>query len=200
MTPRYKGTERDKARNENRRALLDAAIEEFSQHGYDSANINRISRSAGFAKGTIYNYFSSKRDLMLALIEDISAHHYGYIARVVLQESDAEKRVVCFYSTAFDYVSEYLPRGLVMVNNLFGPNNEFKQTMFQAYSPMFRLVEVDVIAYGVEQGSFREVDPAPTSGMLMNIYLGVASQVNQQGKPWLSADQVVDFVLHALRR
>ena len=200
MTPRYKGTERDTARNENRRALLDAAIREFSQHGYDSANINRISRSAGFAKGTIYNYFASKRELMLALIEEISAHHYGYIARGVLQESDAEKRVVCFYSTAFDYISEYLPRGLVMVNNLFGANNEFKQSMFQAYSPMFRLVEVDIITYGVEQGSFRQVDPAPTRGMLMNIYLGVASQVDEQGKPWLGADQVADFVLHALQR
>ena len=35
--------------------LLKKAAEEFAQKGFDKANINEISRSAGYASGTVYN-------------------------------------------------------------------------------------------------------------------------------------------------
>jgi hypothetical protein len=35
--------------------------------------------------------------------------------------------------------------------------------------------------------------------LLMTIYLGAGSQVDQQGRPWLDAGQVADFAVHALR-
>ena len=49
--PRHKDAERDAVMSETRRLLLDAATAEFAQEGYNGANINRISRAAGFAKG-----------------------------------------------------------------------------------------------------------------------------------------------------
>jgi AcrR family transcriptional regulator len=54
---------------QNRLKLQSTAAEEFALSGYDGANINTISIHAGFAKGTIYNYFPSKRALLLALID-----------------------------------------------------------------------------------------------------------------------------------
>jgi AcrR family transcriptional regulator len=56
--PRYKESERQQAQSETRQLLVQAAIQEFARQGYERANINHISRAAGFAKGTIYNYFS----------------------------------------------------------------------------------------------------------------------------------------------
>jgi len=73
--PRHKDAEREQVMSQTRQLLLEAAAEEFAREGYAGANINRISRAAGFAKGTIYNYFSSKRALMLALIDAIAETH-----------------------------------------------------------------------------------------------------------------------------
>ena len=64
--PRHKDAERETVMSETRRLLLAAATREFAREGYAGANVNRISKAAGFAKGTIYNYFSSKRALDLA--------------------------------------------------------------------------------------------------------------------------------------
>lgn len=66
---------REKVRSESRQRLLQAATVAFAQEGYVGANINRISRAAGFAKGTVYNYFPSKRALMLTLIDTIAEAH-----------------------------------------------------------------------------------------------------------------------------
>jgi AcrR family transcriptional regulator len=43
--------------------LFDAALREFSAHGYAGARVNRIARSAQANKQLIYYYFSSKRKL-----------------------------------------------------------------------------------------------------------------------------------------
>jgi AcrR family transcriptional regulator len=56
-----------------RARLLIAAAKEFAQAGFERANIDAISLTAGYAKGTIYNYFSSKEDLFLAVVEEALA-------------------------------------------------------------------------------------------------------------------------------
>ena len=48
--------------------ILDAALTIFSKKGYAEATIPDIAREAGVAVGTIYNYYESKRDLLVSLV------------------------------------------------------------------------------------------------------------------------------------
>jgi AcrR family transcriptional regulator len=56
-----------------RARLLAAAAEEFGRVGLARANVDAISLAAGYAKGTIYNYFPSKEELFLAVVEEAVA-------------------------------------------------------------------------------------------------------------------------------
>jgi TetR/AcrR family transcriptional repressor of mexJK operon len=49
-----------------REALLNHALEEFLQHGFEGANIDRIARNAGIGRATIYRQFGSKETLFQA--------------------------------------------------------------------------------------------------------------------------------------
>ena len=198
--PRYKETERYQAQSETRQKLLQAAKQEFARQGFEKANINQISLSAGFAKGTIYNYFESKRMLMLELIDEISQGHFKFIQEQVLQEENAYSRLERFFIAGFVWVAENLAGGLIMINSLYGPDAEFKQYLYSAYEPMFQLVESGIIQFGIERGSFRHVDTAFTARLLMNLYLGIASQPSPEGKFWFDPKDVAEFVLNALRK
>lgn len=198
--PRYKEEERDQVRGETRELLIEAAIEEFAREGFERANINRISKNAGFAKGTIYNYFESKRMLMMALIDEIADTHIEYVRERVVEMDTPVERLESFFAAGFDWVTNNLAHGQTMINTLYGPDVEFKKYMFYAYEPMFALVGEDILALGLSQRKFRQIDPASTASLLMLMYLGIASQVNEQGKPWVSVDEVTDFVFHALKR
>jgi AcrR family transcriptional regulator len=198
--PRYKDEEREQVRGETRQRLLNAAIEEFGREGFEKANVNRISQNAGFAKGTIYNYFESKRMLMMALIDEIADAHIDYVREQVFEEQEPGDRLERFFVAGFEWVTNHLDQGLTMINSLYGPDQEFKRYMFYAYEPMFELLGRDIIAKGFSRGEFREVDPTSTASLLMMMYLGVASQVDEGGKPWVSSVEVADFVSHALRK
>ena len=60
-------------RKATRAKLLTAAAEEFGRAGLERANIDAISIAAGCGTGTIYNYFPSKEELFLAVVEEASA-------------------------------------------------------------------------------------------------------------------------------
>jgi AcrR family transcriptional regulator len=53
-----------------RQRLLDAALVELREHGYEGTSLQAIARRAGLSKGAIYWSFRDKRDLFLALIEE----------------------------------------------------------------------------------------------------------------------------------
>jgi AcrR family transcriptional regulator len=54
---------------ETRDRLLDAAIEVFGARGYAEVSVGDIAEHAGVAKGSVYRYFASKRDLYFACID-----------------------------------------------------------------------------------------------------------------------------------
>jgi AcrR family transcriptional regulator len=195
---RHKQETREQTINETRHLLLDAAVQEIAREGYEGANINHISEAAGFAKGTIYNYFPSKRALMLALIDEIAARHLELVAARVNQEADPARRMERFFEAGFAFVVDHPEQAQIMFSTLNGHDVAFKQAMGRAYQPMFRLVGTDIIEVGVSQGIFRPVDPVAMSGLLMTLYLGAASQTDENGRPWMQPEQVADFVLHAL--
>jgi AcrR family transcriptional regulator len=196
--PRHKDSERDQVQSETRKLLLEAATVEFAREGYVGANINRISKAAGFAKGTIYNYFDSKRSLMLAIIDEVARTHLAFMQGYVCREKDPRLRLERFFEVGFAFVMEHLAQARVMITTLYGPEDEFKEHMYMAYQPMFQLVSRDILAPGMAQGYFRQVDPGSTAALLMTIYLGTGSQVNEDGRLWLDPAQVAAFALHAL--
>ena len=58
------------AKQEARQRLLEAAAQHFADHGLDGANVDAISLDAGFAKGTLYNYFQSKEQLFAEVLAE----------------------------------------------------------------------------------------------------------------------------------
>jgi len=53
--------------------LLDAAKRVFARRGYPAVNIADICKEAKVARGTIYQYFRNKRDVLMALLDEIGA-------------------------------------------------------------------------------------------------------------------------------
>src|SRR5271165_1914031 len=53
-----------------RRRLLDAALDVFAEHGFDTANLDQVAAAAGLTKGAIYSNFASKDDLFYAMMAE----------------------------------------------------------------------------------------------------------------------------------
>lgn len=71
---------------ETRRALLDAAAVLFAEHGYHATSVPDIVAAAGVGHGTFYEYFQSRRAILLALMTDLSVRRPPRLASQSLAE------------------------------------------------------------------------------------------------------------------
>ena len=198
--PRPPTANRDNTLDQTRRRLLETASAEFARKGFADANINSISTTAGFAKGTIYNYFPSKRELMLTLIDEIAGCHMRFISEHVSPEKDPVRRLKQFFSAGFTFVEVYPSQAQVAINIVYGHDDEFKERIYKAYGELFSLITEDIVKAGIDQGVFKATDPDLAAGLLMSVYLGSSSQLDPDGKVWFDPNQVAAFVLDGMRK
>lgn len=68
----------EEIREEKRNRIMDVALEHFSDTGFHATTISHIAKQAGISKGLMYNYFTSKEDLLTAIIDRSLAEVYNY--------------------------------------------------------------------------------------------------------------------------
>lgn len=52
-----------------KQSILDAAAKLFAQNGFYGTEVEQIAKTAGMAKGTVYNYFANKEEILISVIE-----------------------------------------------------------------------------------------------------------------------------------
>ena len=198
--PRLAAAEKETIQNETFSKLLEAAAAEFASYGFTGANINQISIAAGFAKGTIYNYFPSKRVLMLELIDQIGAEHTNFIVEQVMLKENAVERVRAFFDAGFRFVEEHPAQAQIAISAVYGFDPEFKERIYQAYQGLFDLLIDNIVGLGITTGDFATENADIAAALLMSIYLGGSSLYSPDGGIWFDAEKVTTFVMDGIRK
>jgi AcrR family transcriptional regulator len=63
---------------EKRNVIVNAAIDEFAEYGFESASINRIVANSDISKGSFYQYFEDKRDVFMYLLTVLEREKMEY--------------------------------------------------------------------------------------------------------------------------
>jgi AcrR family transcriptional regulator len=140
-----------------RAKLLSAAAREFGRVGLDRANIDAISLAAGYGKGTIYNYFSSKEELFLAVVEEASAQ--AAAAGSAAPGAPARERLAatlagfCMWARQHDAFARVLVRECLM-----GTPGLYPQ-LIGAEKPLVGELEA-IAGEGMSRGELRDDVPA----------------------------------------
>jgi TetR/AcrR family transcriptional regulator len=141
--------------------ILKAALQEFSDKGFDGARVDEIALRSGVQKNLIYYYFDSKDGLFLAVLERM-------YETIRLRQKDLSirgmdpvegmKKLVIFTSRVWLQNPEFL--NLLSSENLLGGRHVRGSTTIPAlYNPLLETIKT-LLDRGVELGLFREnIDP-----------------------------------------
>lgn len=95
-----------------RERLLAAAAEQFADVGYRRANVADIAAAAGMAKGTLYLYFSSKVELLMACVAQEQLAFLSPLKRAMAQP--AAVRLEAYLEAAIRFtVTSPLSAGII---------------------------------------------------------------------------------------
>ncbi len=91
------------AREEKRDAILQATLELVAEHGFHDAPCSLIAERAGVAAGTIYRYFESKDELIVAVYRDLETKINTTLLRGYTLEAPFRERFVHLVSGLLQY-------------------------------------------------------------------------------------------------
>jgi AcrR family transcriptional regulator len=92
-------------RQERRTQLLDAAREVFTTKGYHASAMDDIADGAGVSKPVLYQHFSSKLDLYLALLDQSCESLVAIVQQAVDSTEHNADRVVAAMGAFYEFVS-----------------------------------------------------------------------------------------------
>ncbi|PHR91736.1 MAG: TetR family transcriptional regulator [Robiginitomaculum sp.] len=158
----------EKAKDDRRQILLNAALDEFHERGFTAARMEDIAKRAGFSKGTLYLYYSSKRDLFQALVEMITQPKIQNIEKIMEMAPSALMAIQTFTQFAPTVIrNSDLPR---LMKILVGASTSHPEIMV-AYRK--NVVErglgafASMLARAKERGEITIGDPKLTARLLV---------------------------------
>ena len=183
----------EQVKESHRTRLLEAAAAEFARVGVDRANINEISVSAGLAKGTVYNYFASKRELFLAVVEEACARAAEGAATVAAHVSTAE-RLRAVLASDVEWVGRDEDFARVLVREALSADPRFYSKILAAAAPFVGRV-AEVLADGAERGEVRG-DVAVEQLALVFTGLGELMLIQHWGSggAWPALEEIPELV------
>jgi len=95
----------EKIRKEKKQLIMDAALELFANNGYASTSISQIAEKTSISKGLMYNYFSSKEELLQSILNLLSDE----IAEMIDPNHDneiSEEEALLFFDLYFDMIKK----------------------------------------------------------------------------------------------
>ncbi len=140
-----------------RARLLAAAAQEFARAGLERANVDAISLAAGYAKGTIYNYFTSKEELFLAVVEDASAQ--AAAASPPHADAPARQRLTAVIAGFCAWAREHDAFARVLVRECLMGTPRLYPRVILAEAPLVGELET-ILRQGARSGELRDDLPA----------------------------------------
>ncbi|MFR2528659.1 MAG: TetR/AcrR family transcriptional regulator [Clostridium paraputrificum] len=150
---------------ERKHEILDIAKELFIEKGYENTSIVNILEKVGIAKGTLYYYFTSKEEILDAIIDRISEKIF-YKAQEISKDpslSVQEKILGVIMSLNIEDDKEKK-----IVNNIHNPQNLLMhQKQFDSIIDNVVPILTKVICEGIEKGIFNTDYPLETVEMIL---------------------------------
>ncbi|MDE3095657.1 MAG: TetR/AcrR family transcriptional regulator [Chloroflexota bacterium] len=139
---------------EKRQRLIEAAAKQFARSGFDAASMDGIAREAGVAKGTTYLYFRGKRDLFLAVLDELRRRLDAAPAPDATQPPrEALRAYVRLHLAVADAVPDLFR---CYTSALFGVNRDFQEAAMGVFSWQTRQL-AGLLAPGVRRPSRLQV-------------------------------------------
>jgi AcrR family transcriptional regulator len=103
---------RARQRAETKERIFETALREFREVGFAAAQIDRIAKNAGIARGTFYFHFPTKDDVLLELARRINARIVDRVAPIVDSKPNLREFLLCVTDALIDEHSRVSEAGL----------------------------------------------------------------------------------------
>ena len=186
------GSRRERKKYEARIRIIETAIRLFARHGLANVTVDHIADLADIGKGTMYNYFETKEDIVVAYLASLEPSIQAKVQKLIRHKGARPAEILTGYIRhQFQLKKKHHEFVRVFLAQMFLRSAEFRpylEEMQKAIDPpletLFRKLQVD--------GKIRkDVDVALLIPTFKTIHLGLTGLWAVEGPPFRATEMIL---------
>ena len=146
--------------------ILNAAMNEFAQKGYENASTNQIVKDAQISKGILFHYFRNKKELYLYLYDfAVETLLNDYFGRMDISCRDIFLRLKQISRFKLEIISKYPDIIKFSMSVQFEESGEVKQelqernnkALMETYGKVYENIDISLFKEGIDVGKAIEI-------------------------------------------
>jgi TetR/AcrR family acrAB operon transcriptional repressor len=156
-------------KDKKRRDIAVACTELLLEKGIKDLTITEIAKTAGIGKGTVYDYFRNKEEIVFEIIRNFIERHHRYLLSQSDKRTSTKQKIFYLfdfflsefksYEKHLDVYREYLS---VTLSSKFSPMIEFNKEC----SGFIKNILEDIIGEGIKKGEIKDVSRNLVDGIM----------------------------------
>lgn len=144
---------RDEARQKREEFMLEQARRITSEEGLHALTLPRLAEICGYSKPTVYKYFPTKGDLIVALAVQSASIRASYYERAITFQGKPREKLYGIESLNFGFLRNYF-RGMLdlHINRLSNQATPERQRMLLKNEERFVEIAAGIVREAVENG------------------------------------------------
>jgi len=162
--------------------IVSSAVSLFIEKGYLNTKIIDIAVMAGIGKGTVYEYFASKEDILLEVLSKVVANEFLHISKKVNKEKGCRNQLKAYLSGLMKLMGKYGSNMPDLTQQLLSPANnvsvEILKILHEIVVSQYKTV-LGILKEGYEHGEIGDVDLSMAAAAViggMNNYITIKAE------------------------
>ncbi|MFP3936762.1 MAG: TetR/AcrR family transcriptional regulator [Phycisphaerae bacterium] len=175
------------ASRQRKEEILSVAAVVFDTHGYAETTMDDIAGRAGISKGSVYNYFSSKRDLFREVFTSAVSADDRVLDTIAGQDLPTLEKISKLLETWYERLNDYIRIGRLVLEfwataarqERTGETSRWLSTMYARRREKL----AEMLREGLKRGDLpRRFDPSMAAALIISLLRGITVQAILEGE------------------
>lgn len=184
---------------QRKREIYQASVDLFSRKGFQETSMREIAAAVGMGKSSLYDYFRSKDEILVFVIEEEAQYLSEKAEEIAGQDLSPEERLRQIMQAHMKHLQTN--RNLMARLSLEAQNLKPESLKrFQELRYRYQNRVASIIEEGIAQGCFRPVSALPAARLLINSLLSVLYTTRPVGNAEEMMREAMDIFLYGVKR
>jgi len=192
---------REIKREKKKERIIEAAAELFSNKNYHEVMMDDVAKLISVAKGTVYNYFTSKEELYFTIMHTRMEGLLSLLKQKIESEKSSIDSLRAFIVHLYMFMMKHRKFFLIYQRESLNKQNSFCEDLLSLEKQM-KLMIMQIISKGEKEGVFRKVEEEFVISLILgSVYGAVQRGINNNIPDEIAVkekEEIFDFVLHGL--
>ena len=179
-------TRRERRIERQRKTIMDSAAELFAQRGYNATTTRDIAEAVDIGESTLYGYFSSKKDVLQAILSQQAEIVDSLLVRMI--ELEDAQSFVDLVDLLMEKILTRTVYNRVLIAEAWTDDEVLQSYVIARWQPVMQTLQ-NFITMRINKGIFRPMEPGLGARMIVGSFVAAILPVLRGVEPAPSPEQ-----------